>query len=128
VAHGARPEQALADLRDRLWAGGVTVLDVTNPDHRNKATSATLEVSLNRLSPTERDRYTELAIFGEDVDIPLSVLARYWQHTGDWTGAQQRRHDAARAGLGSPGQQPAHPRGPARPQPRRRGERKPPMP
>jgi WD40 repeat protein len=90
VAHGARPDHVLADVRDQLRADGITVLDIADPDHRHLAVSATLEVSLARLTPDEQDRYTELAIFGGDVDIPLSVLARYWRHTNGWTGGQTR--------------------------------------
>jgi WD40 repeat protein len=90
VTHGARPDQALADIRDQLEADGIAILDVADPDHRDRAVSATLEVSFARLAPAERDRYTELAVFGEDVDIPLTVLARYWRHTGGWTPARTR--------------------------------------
>ena len=82
VARGADGGEALGDILAALISDGPTVLDVSNPDDRSHAVSATLELSLSRLSATERDRYQELAVFPEDVEVPLTVLARYWAHTG----------------------------------------------
>jgi hypothetical protein len=45
----------------------------------------TIGVSLSRLTAEQRERYLELAVFGEDVAIPGEVLARYWQATGGWS-------------------------------------------
>ena len=85
---------AAGEMREVLVAlrvGGVTVLDVTNPTERGQAVARTIEVGLDRLSPDERDRYLELAVFGEDVSIPGEVVARLWGHTGGWTVFQARR-------------------------------------
>jgi hypothetical protein len=90
VRHGAIPALALADVRDQLTSGGVTALDVQDDTDRHRAVSATLQVSLNRLSAIDQDRYRELAVFGEDVEVPLTVLTRYWQHTGVYTAAQTK--------------------------------------
>ncbi|MDQ1307682.1 MAG: hypothetical protein QG671_3515 [Actinomycetota bacterium] len=84
---GATPAQALGDVRDQLVTAGLTALDVTVATDRNSAVSATLQVSLDRLSPEEQSRYLELAVFGEDIGVPLTVLARYWKQTGDKTPA-----------------------------------------
>jgi hypothetical protein len=43
------------------------------------------------LTADQRDRYVELAVFGEDVAIPGPVLTRYWKATGDWSEFQTRR-------------------------------------
>jgi hypothetical protein len=91
VAHGADSGEALGDILAALILDGPTALDVSNPDDRSHAVSATLELSLSRLSAAERDRYQELAVFPEDVDVPLSVLGRYWAHTGQLTTIQVRR-------------------------------------
>jgi hypothetical protein len=48
-------------------------------------------LSLSRLSATERDRYQELAVFPKDVDVPLTVLALDWAHTGQLSVLQVRR-------------------------------------
>jgi hypothetical protein len=91
VAHGADGGEALGDILAALISDGPTALDVSNPDDRSHAVSATLELSLSRLSAAERDRYQELAVFPEDVEVPLSVLARYWAHTGRLSTLQVRR-------------------------------------
>ena len=84
VRLGSRPEAALAELADQIAADGPAVLDVADPAGREQAVGATLQVSLNRLSPDQQARYAELAVFGEDVDIPRAVLERYWAHTAGW--------------------------------------------
>jgi len=85
---------AAAELREVLAAlrvEGITALDVANPSQRSEAVTATIEVSLRRLTPDERSRYEELAVFGEDVEIPGEVVARLWAHTAGWTGFHARR-------------------------------------
>jgi hypothetical protein len=91
VTDGAHGGEALGDILAALTSDGPTVLDVSSPDERSHAVSATLEVSLSRLSATERDRYEELAVFPEDVEVPLTVLGRFWEHTGRLTSLQVRR-------------------------------------
>jgi hypothetical protein len=91
VANGADGGEALGGILAALISDGPTALDVANPDERSHAVSATLELSLSRLAPSERDRYLELAVFPEDVEVPLTVLARYWAHTGQLNTRQVRR-------------------------------------
>ena len=45
---------------------------------REKAVERTLGVSLSRLTEAEHQRFQELAVFPEDVDVPLNALARFW--------------------------------------------------
>src|SRR6185503_837382 len=61
---------------------GLTYFDATNSDERHQAVAKTIEVSLDLLTPKERERYSELAIFPEDVEIPLSTLEKLWAKTG----------------------------------------------
>jgi len=42
----------------------------------------TIGVSLDLLSEKERERYNELAIFPEDLEIPLGTLEKLWASTG----------------------------------------------
>ena len=51
------------------------------------AVASTIEVSLDLLKESERERYGELAIFPADVEIPVDVLEKLWDKTGgleDW--------------------------------------------
>ena len=91
AAAGADPAEELTDVLAALNREGITALDATSPGARGTAVAATVEVSLRRLTPEERARYRELAVFGEDVEIPGTVAARLWAHTGRWTGFQARR-------------------------------------
>jgi hypothetical protein len=81
--------QALADglayVNRALDNGGLTVFDARKEAARKSAVAITLGVSLDLLRSEERARYNELAIFPEDVDIPLSMLEILWKKTGGFT-------------------------------------------
>jgi len=81
-AQGASLADALAHVAEGLAEEGLTAFDAADTDDRARAVSATLEVSLKRLSPADHARYTELAIFPEDTDIPATAAARLWGQTG----------------------------------------------
>ena len=49
---------------------------------RDQAVAATIEASLEMLDPLERQCCAELAIFPQDVAIPLAQVASLWQRTG----------------------------------------------
>jgi WD40 repeat protein len=91
VAAGGNPVPELREVLEALRTDGVTVLDVADTAERHRAVARTIEVGLGRLSRSERDRYLELAAFGEDVTIPGKVLARLWAHTGRWSPFQSRQ-------------------------------------
>jgi WD40 repeat protein len=74
--------QAIAGLRKRLNRKGFTYFDRTTDSERNQAVSISLELSLERLGQW-RERYLELAIFPEEVDIPFITLERLWGHTAN---------------------------------------------
>jgi WD40 repeat protein len=71
-----------ADLDENGLATFDKPFDAAEPKQRDRAVAATLGVSLKRLEEAERARYRELAIFPEDVDIPLSTLELLWSATG----------------------------------------------
>jgi hypothetical protein len=85
AAAGADAASELAAVLDALHTEGITRLDVRDPGERDRAVGHTIEISLRRLAAEEHDRYLELAVFGEDVHIPLDVVATLWGHTGGWS-------------------------------------------
>jgi WD40 repeat protein len=89
---GHRVDESMREILHELRTTGPTVLDVTDARERHTAVARTMEVSLSRLTDDQRDRYLELAVFGEDVEIPGPVLARYWEATGGWSQFQTRRY------------------------------------
>ena len=91
VKEGGDPSAELTEVLAALKTEGVTALDAASPSERSAAVAATIGVSLARLTPDERSRYRELAVFAEDLAIPGEVVARLWAHTGGWTAFQARR-------------------------------------
>ncbi len=91
VDAGRRAEDSMREILHELGATGPTALDVSDAGERHTAVARTIGVSLSRLTAEQRDRYLELAVFGEDVAIPGSVLARYWKTTGGWSAFATRR-------------------------------------
>jgi len=89
---GRRAEDSMREILHELRARGPTVLDVTDAIERHTAVARTIGVSVSRLTTQQRQRYLELAVFGEDIPIPGPVLARYWQATGGWSAFQTRRY------------------------------------
>lgn len=57
---------------------GLTFFDVRKAEERHQAVALTLGVSLDLLTDDERARYHALAVFPEDVEIPLPTLEKYW--------------------------------------------------
>ena len=84
-----RIENDRQSLRDAItWINraldkrGLAYFDARNSDERHQAVVRTIGVSLDLLSAPETYRYGELAIFPEDVEIPLSTLEKLWAETG----------------------------------------------
>jgi len=82
VSLGMGVDRALNYVNEELSELGMTAFDAEDPQSRDQAMAATLSLSLKYLSEAERARYSELAIFPEDVDIPLSALEKLWGVTG----------------------------------------------
>jgi WD40 repeat protein len=82
VIDGGEPlRQAIADADDRLTEEGLVAFDANHEDDRTKAVARTINLSLGLLDEKQRARFGELAIFPEDADIPIGVVARLWQET-----------------------------------------------
>lgn len=88
---GDNPEIAAGQIADQLLQDGPDVLDIDSTDRRDRAVRATVESSLRLLSSPHRDRYLELAIFPEDVDVPIDIVELLWGTTGDMSPRQCRR-------------------------------------
>lgn len=78
TGQGQPPGEAADEIIRRLTVEGPAAFDPARPADRTRAVAATIEASLTLLDPTDRDRYLDLAIFPEDVDIPLDVLRLLW--------------------------------------------------
>lgn len=75
---------ALSYIDRVLEKNGVTAFDIKDSSERNKAIGTTLGLSLELLDENEKARFLELAVFPEDVKLPLDTLIKYWRQTGNW--------------------------------------------
>jgi WD40 repeat protein/transcriptional regulator with XRE-family HTH domain len=82
ISRGQPAPEALGAILARIRRYGPTVLDVADPGQRHRAVAVTVEISIDQLDQADRDRYLELAVLPEDVEIPIPVLERYWHATG----------------------------------------------
>jgi WD40 repeat protein len=78
VTRGQPPLCAADEIVQTLVAEGPVAFDPARPADRGRAVAATVEASMVLLDAADRERYLDLAIFPEDVDIPLAVLALLW--------------------------------------------------
>ncbi|MEV2221342.1 NB-ARC domain-containing protein [Nocardia vinacea] len=78
VDRGQEVAAASGDVRRLLTESGPAALDPRHPVERSQAVARTVEASLSLLPPDDLDRYLDLAIFPEDVEIPLYALAVLW--------------------------------------------------
>ena len=72
---------ALTWVRSALDRRGLTAFDAREAEDRSQAVTKTLDVSLELLDEDERARFSELAVFPEDVDVPLPTVAALWGRT-----------------------------------------------
>jgi hypothetical protein len=72
---------ATTGANTRLNKKGLTASDKRDETQRANAVALTIGVSLDLLSAPERERFGELAVFPEDADIPIGVVARLWAAT-----------------------------------------------
>ena len=75
-------EDALLYVNKALTKRGLTFFDARDSAARHQAVAKTIELSTERLGATDRVRFTELAVFPEDVAIPLATLEKLWGRTG----------------------------------------------
>ena len=60
----------------------VRQLDAADPVQRSKSVRATIEASTGLLSPADRGRLAELAVFARDEAIPVSLINVLWRASG----------------------------------------------
>jgi hypothetical protein len=75
VARRASMEDALHFLNEALDEEGVVAFDRRNAKQRHQAVARTVAASINLLSDDEREQFRSLAIFPEDVEVPLDAVA-----------------------------------------------------
>jgi hypothetical protein len=76
VGHGEALSTAIINVNRRLDEKGLVAFDARNEGDRTSAVARTIEVSLGLLDDTGRARFGELAVFPEDVDVPVDVRRR----------------------------------------------------
>jgi WD40 repeat protein len=75
--------RALDGIGRRLDARGLTAFDAKEADARGRAVSLTIGISLELLDDAERKRFDELAVYPEDTDVPIGIVASQWAETGE---------------------------------------------
>lgn len=75
--------EAVDEVEGELVRNGVIAFDPGKQvEAHDQAVAATIEASLGLLEPAERARCVELAVFPQDVPIPLAQAAALWRLTG----------------------------------------------
>jgi hypothetical protein len=82
VDAGSPLAEAFAFVNEGLDEEGISAFNLEHQEGRHAAVDRTIALSLRLLSSEEQARYAELAVFPEDVDVPLATVTRYWQATG----------------------------------------------
>jgi hypothetical protein len=60
---------------------GLTAFDARNPEARSDAVAKTIGLSLELLTADERARFAELAVFPEDIAVPIRTVELLWSYT-----------------------------------------------
>ncbi len=74
---------SIADANFRLDEEGLPTFDADDEADRSKAIARTINLTLRLLTETERERFSELAVFPEDTDIPIYVVGQLWRQRSD---------------------------------------------
>ncbi|WP_328929542.1 NB-ARC domain-containing protein [Streptomyces sp. NBC_00190] len=97
AATGADAAAAAYQLLNRLRAQGPTgaddpdvPLDLNDPKRRNAAVRASIQAATTLLPPDGARRFAELGIFAEDDAIPVPLVLRLWEATGNLEEARAR--------------------------------------
>ena len=79
---GQSLREAVADANARLTEEGLDSFSADDEGDRTKAVARTINLSLGLLDDKQRARFAELAVFPEDADIPIGIVARLWRTAG----------------------------------------------
>lgn len=89
--------EALDTVNRELDQKGVVAFDPAHHvSQRDQAVAATVDASLEMLDPSERQRFAELAIFPQEVALPLARAAQLWELTAGLTAEQSAELIASR--------------------------------
>ncbi|MGW0810761.1 NB-ARC domain-containing protein [Nonomuraea sp. NPDC002799] len=99
VSRNAQVDAAAEQAVARLRRAGPSALDIADSGQRETAVKATINYSVEALAPEMRGRFLELGIFGEDVDVPLEMVALLWRGTAGLSVEQSQRLCEDLAGL-----------------------------
>jgi WD40 repeat protein len=99
VLLGATAEQSAEWALGRLEALGPTAFDADDAGGPSRRVAATIEASMDLLTPAERSRYLELAVLPKDVDVPDAAVALLWRATAGMSAADAERLRARLARL-----------------------------
>jgi hypothetical protein len=99
VRRGELLAAAIVNINRRLDAKGLTAFDPHNEMQRTLAVARTIEVSLDLLDQPVRRRFAELAVFPEEVDVPIDVAAALWARTASVSQIDAEHDLAELAGL-----------------------------
>ncbi|MBF0178950.1 MAG: TIR domain-containing protein [Magnetococcales bacterium] len=69
---------AIDHVEQRLPREGLAGFDVRNSKKREQLASVCLNLSIDLLNDEEKNRFLELGIFPEDIDIPIGIIERLW--------------------------------------------------
>jgi WD40 repeat protein len=83
VRTGAPLIRSIEGVERRFEARGVVAFDATDAEARSAAVARTIWVSLELLAAADRARFLELAVFPEDADVPIGIVAQLWRMTAD---------------------------------------------
>jgi len=91
---------ASSRMLEILQDKGVSALKKSSAEPRHQTVSAVIEQSLTLLEAEDQQRLSEISVFPEDIDIPLSAVATLWglsqltRHfaSGIWALALWSRH------------------------------------
>jgi hypothetical protein len=93
IVRGAAPLDAVRQANDRLDRKKLTVFDRNDEQAREAAVESTIRASVDYLveeigrgqDPKVYNgrRYDELAVFPEDIEVPIATIARLWGHVAD---------------------------------------------
>jgi hypothetical protein len=72
---------ALGHVSKLLDKRGLSAFDAKDPKARREAVGKTLDLSLDRLNASEQTRLGELAVFPEDVQVPVRTVELLWRET-----------------------------------------------
>lgn len=90
IRAGGPPDEVTSFITKLIDSEGPAALDPASPQHLRSSIGATVSASLNLLSEAEQQRYFELAIFDEDVDVPDHIVELLWEVTGGLSRADSR--------------------------------------